>query len=168
MKSKSFGFKNSACKIVKQAFMCASCIPAPFAWLHKGFDREDNMNSLHSWGAFVFTPIPVFLPVFHIEDLMVLLPDIHSDVHAVRAEEWKDDQISWMWCGWSWMVSVFVTSRCLLSASPALVLSPVCSGPLPPSPLSPFSSPALSPPAGFYHPGAPCTFRAKTHHLPKH
>ena len=56
------------------------------------------------------------------------------------------------------MVSVFVTSRCLLSAAPALVLAPVCSGPPPPSPLSPSSSPALSPPAGFYRPGAPCTF----------
>lgn len=87
MKSKSFWFKKLACKIVRQAFMCASCIPAPFAWLHKGFNREDNMNSLHSCGAFVFTPIPVFLPVLHIQDLMVLLPDIHSDVHAVRAEE---------------------------------------------------------------------------------
>lgn len=80
---------------------------------------------------------------------------IKSNIHA---EKGKDGEMSRMRCWRRSLLSFFVTSRCRLSASPALVLSPLSSGPLPPFPLSPDASLALSPPAGFFRPEAPCTF----------
>lgn len=62
---------------------------------------------------------------------------------------------------------LFVTSRCLLSASPALVPSPASSGPRPPSSPSLSSCHALSPPAEFYHPKAPCTLTLGKQHAPR-
>lgn len=75
----------------------------------------------------------------------------------------------WTWVQWepvSWMW-YFFTSRCLLSASPALVLAPASFGPLPPFPLSVSSSPAPSPPSVFYDPGSPCilTLQREKHHF---
>lgn len=62
----------------------------------------------------------------------------------------------------------FVTCRCRLLASPGLVPPPASSGLLPPSSPAPYSSPALSPLAAFFHPGALCTWRGWTQNSYQH